>query len=39
MPNLFEQFNLVVFHKQRSYHDEISKKTAITGSYDLQKCY
>jgi len=23
---LFEQFNLVIFYKQRSYHEEISEK-------------
>ena len=26
IPNLFELFNLVVFYKQRSYHEEINRK-------------
>jgi len=32
IPNTFEKITLVVFYKQRSYHEEISEKTTITGS-------
>jgi len=36
---LFEQFYLVVFDMQRSYHEEISEKKTITGSDDSENSY
>jgi len=30
---------MVVFYKQRTYHEEISKKTTITGSDDSENSY
>jgi len=39
IPNLFEWFNLVVFYKQCSYHEEANEETAITGSDDSENSH
>jgi len=36
MPNLFEQFDLIVFYKQDYYREKISEKITIAGSDDSE---